>query len=121
LPITALELSEMLTFFGGEPLKDRTAAHVFRGTGRPAVELKPAAFGRDRDPQRVARKDAFGRGSVDGPARCPPDAGSTLVARAENLHDRLGGHEPARRRDFLDQRLDIRAQKLGRAVTGVAD
>ena len=38
-----------------------------------------------------------------------------------DLHDALPRREAARRRHFLDQRLDVRGQELVRAVAGLAD
>ena len=48
-------------------------------------------------------------------------AGAALLARAEDLDDGLCRREIARGGDLLDERLDVRAEKLGRAVADVAD
>ncbi len=48
-------------------------------------------------------------------------AGPALLAGAEDLEHGAFRGEVARRRDLLDERLDVGAEELGRAVTGVAD
>ena len=48
-------------------------------------------------------------------------SGTALLARAVNLHDALRRTEAARRRHFLDQRLDVRAEELERSAAGLAD
>src|SRR5205823_13786584 len=48
-------------------------------------------------------------------------SGAAFLARAVHLDDRLCRGEVARRGDFFDQRLDVRAQEFGRAVADAAD
>ena len=48
-------------------------------------------------------------------------AGAAVLARAVDLDDRLRRLEAARRGDLLDQRLDVGAEELRRAMAGVAD
>jgi hypothetical protein len=67
---------------------------------------------------RIAREDELGRRAIQGRHLF---AGAALLARAEDLEHRLRRGETARRRDFLDERLDVGAEELGRTVTGVAD
>ena len=47
--------------------------------------------------------------------------GAAVVARPVDLQHALPRGEVARRGDLLEQRLDVRAQKLGRSVAGLAD
>ena len=44
-----------------------------------------------------------------------------VFARAVDLHDGLARLELPRRGDFLEQRLDVRAEELERLMTGAAD
>ena len=81
------------------------------------VELQPAALGGNRNAQRVAREQQLARRAFLG--RRPP--GPARLARPVDLHDALPRRKAARRRDFLDQRLDVRAEELVRAVAGLAD
>ena len=84
----------------------------------PRVELEAAALGGDRDPQRVAREHqsrcvvGSGAGGLAGAAR---------LARPVDLQHALARGEAARRRDLLDQRLDVGAEELERPVAGLAD
>src|SRR5262249_54246881 len=66
----------------------------------------------------VAREDELGRGAVER-RRLPPRP--ALVARAIDLHDRLGRREVSGCGDLLEQRLDVGAQEFRRAVTRRAD
>ena len=56
-----------------------------------------------------------GLGRRDGTTR------GALLTRAIDLDDALARREAAGRRHLLDERLDVRAQELGRAVAGLAD
>ena len=117
LLVALLERAEMVLFFLGETMKHVPAARVLGDPRRAGVELEPAALGRDRDAQRVARKQqlagrALFRRRPAGPAR---------LAGAVDLHHALPRRESARSSDLLDQRLDVRAEELVRAIAGLAD
>ena len=83
----------------------------------PRIELEAAALGRDRNAQGVAREEQLGR-AVLGLDRLAGPAG---LARPVNLQHALPRREVARRRHFLDERLDVRAEELEAAVAGLAD
>ena len=107
----------MLFFFFGELLEDAPASRVLGDLRGACVELQAAALGRNRDPERVAREEELGGASfsyrwASGPAR---------LAGTVDLEDALRGGETARRRHFLEQRLDVRAQELERSVAAFAD
>ena len=118
LAIARLERPEVLLLFLGELLEDAAAAGVARHARGARVELEPAAFGRDRDAQRVAREQQLGRRRLRPPARRPV---RQRLAGAVNLQHALPRREAARRRDFLDQRLDVGAEELERVVAALAD
>ena len=119
LPIALLERGQVIAFLCRELMKHRPAADILGAIRRSRVELEAAAFGGDGDAQGISSEDELGRRAVDrsGARR----TGATLLAHTVNLDDRLGGRELAGGRDFFDQRLDVRAQKLGRAMTVVAN
>src|SRR5262245_48574904 len=118
LAIPLLQRAEMFLFFLGELMEDRAAARVLGHAGRPRVELETAALGGNRHPQRVTREHQL-RGRAVYRRRLL--AGPAFVAGPEDLDHLLRRREIARRRDFLHQRLDVRAQEFGRPVTRVAD
>src|SRR5439155_25043494 len=86
--------------------------------GGARIKLEAAALGRDRDQKRVPREHTFRGRAVDRARRA---AGLALLAGAVDLHDGLRRGKFARGRHLLDERLDVRAQKLGRPVAGGAD
>ena len=59
--------------------------------------------------------------SVVEPSSAGAPAGAARLAGAVDLDDALARGEAARRRHFLDQRLDVGAEELVRAVAGLAD
>ena len=118
LSVALLERPEMLALFGGKLLEHRAAAGVARERGGAGIELETAPLGRNRHAQRVAREDQRRRHAVDGRRLF---ARAALFAGPGDLHHRLRRFEVPRRRDFLDERLDVGAQKLGRPVADVAD
>ena len=107
----------MFLLFFGQLLKNRAAARVLRDARRARIELEPAALGRDRDTQRVARENHLRRPAL----RIGRLAGLTVFARAVNLHHALLADELPRRRDFFDQRFDVGAEELEGLVAGLAD
>ena len=107
----------MLLFFFGQLLEHAAAARVFRHPRGARIEVEPAALGRDRDAQRVAREQQLGHATL-GQRRPPGLAG---VALAMDLQHALARRETARRRDFFDQRLDVGAEELEGAIAGLAD
>src|SRR6266550_2059335 len=108
----------MVVLFAGEFLEHASAARV-GGHGRGSrVELETAPLGRNRDPQGVAREHQLGRRAVHGHR---PRAGPALVADPKYLDDRLRRLEVTGDGDFLDERLDVRTEKLGRLMADVAD
>src|SRR6202521_1019418 len=113
LAVPLLERAEMLLLFRGELLEDRASARVARHASRARVELQTAALGGDRDAQRVPRKDQLGCRTVD---RRGLPAGPAFLAGPDNLDDRLGRREAARRRHLLDQRFDVGAEEFGRSA-----
>src|SRR5690606_13146563 len=117
--IARLERAEVLLLLFGELLEDRTPPRILRDLGGAGVELEPAALGRDRDPQRVAREDERRRRSRD--RRRGAAAGPAVLALPVDLQDALARGEAARRGDLLDERLDVGAEELGGLVAGLAD
>ncbi len=117
LLVAVLERLEVMHFLGGELAEDLARARILHQLDAAAVELHAAALGGDGDAQRVAREQQLGGGGlfVGGAA------GAARLARAVDLHDALPRGERARRRDFFDQRLDVGAEELVRAVAGLAD
>ena len=111
LAIALLERGEMLVLLGGKPLKDRLAAGVLRQIRRPLIEFQAAALGRDRDPQCVPGEYTFGRRTVDRSGTL--GSGPTLLADSVDLDNRLRGPELPGGGDLFDERLDVRAEKLG--------
>jgi hypothetical protein len=101
----------------GQLLEDAAPARVARDLRRARVELEPAALGGNRDAQRVAREEQLGDRLV-GHRRTP---GAARVARAMDLQHALPRREPARRRDLLDERLDVGAEEFERAAAALAD
>src|SRR5688572_5198721 len=117
LGVSPFERTEMLLLFFGKFLEDGAAASILRDTRGAGVELKPAALGRDRDAQRVARKNHLGRTTFDGSRF----TGLAFFARAVNLHHALLAGELSRGRDLFNQRFDIRAEKLEGLIARLAD
>src|SRR5258705_2484691 len=117
LAVTPFELAEVLLLLPREILEHLGAARIAGDARRARVELETAALGRNRNPQRVARKQQVG---VAGLRRAVA-SGPALFARAVNLHDTLRGAEAARGRHLLDQRFDVRAEELERSAAGLAD
>src|SRR5207244_66411 len=109
---------QVLPLFGSEPLEHGPAARIFGEIRRASVELETAPLGRNGNPQRVARKDQLGCRAAD---RAGLATGPAFFARAVDLYHRLGGGEAARRRDFLHERFDVRAQELRRLMAGRAN
>src|SRR5439155_16903700 len=117
LAVAPFELAQVLLLFRRqimEYLATSRIARDFRGAG---VELEPAALGRDCNPQRIAGEQEV-RVAGLGTAVTSRTA---LFARAVNLDDALRRTEAARGRDFLDERLDVRAEKFERPAAGLAD
>ena len=106
-----------MLFFLGETWKTLPAARILGDARGARVELEAAALGRNRNAQRVAREQQLAGRAFFG--RRP--AGAARLAGAVDLHDALPRREAARRRHFLDQRLDVGAEKLVRAIAGLAD
>src|SRR5262245_52660485 len=107
----------MLFLLGGEIVKDLAAARIARDASGPRIELQATAFGGDGDPQRVTRKQQIGvaRLGIGVTSR------TALFAGAVNLHNALRRGKTASRGDFLDERLDVRAQKFEGPITAFAD
>src|SRR5262245_15835048 len=85
LAIPCFELAEVLLFFRREILEDLAAARIARYPRSSRIELEPAAFGRNRNAQCVAREQeirvaGLRRGVAASPA---------LLACAVNLDDAL--------------------------------
>ena len=106
----------MLLFFG-EALEHLPPARILGDARGAGVELEPAALGGNRNAQRVAREEQLARRAFFGRRL----AGAARFAGAVNLHDALPRREAARGGDLLDQRLDVRAEELVRAIAGLAD
>ena len=107
----------MLLLLLGELLEHAPPARILGHPRAARIELQAAPLGGDGDAQRVAREQQLGRAAfrrrrAPGPAR---------FAGAVDLQDALPRREVARRRHFLEQRLDVRAQELERPVAGLAD
>ena len=115
--VARLEGRQVVALLVGQLLEDAPAAHVLRRSRGARVELEAAALGGDRNPDRIAREHHLA-GRRLGPRRLP---GAALLARPVDLQHALPRGEPARRRDLLDQPLDVGAQELGRAVAALAD
>jgi hypothetical protein len=118
LTVARLELAEMLLLLEREILEDLPAADVARHARGARVELETAPLGGNGDPQGVAREHQVGVADRRRGGRTPRAA---LFARPVNLDDALGGGEAARGRHLLDERFDVGAQELERAMTGLAD
>src|SRR5437773_4496934 len=58
--VAAFERSKMFLLFGRETLEHGPAPRILGQAGCARVELETTLFRRNRDPQRVARKDALG-------------------------------------------------------------
>ena len=117
LLVPGFELAEVFLLFVGELLEDAAAARVLGDPRAARVELQPAPLGGNRDAERVPREQQLGRSALDrrraaGPAR---------LAGAVDLQDALARREVARRGDLLEERLDVRAEKLERSIAGLAD
>ena len=108
----------MMALFGGELLKHGAAALILGEPGGAGVELQAASLRRDGHAQRVPGEHQLRGGAVD---RRGLLARPAVVAGPEDLHDRAGGREAARRRNLLHERFDIRAQKLRRSMALGAD
>ena len=117
LLVTVLEGLEVMDFLGGELAEDLPRARILHELDAASVEFHAAALGGDGDAHRVAREQHLGRGRlfVRGAA------GGARLARAVDLDDALPRGESARRRHFFDERLDVGAEELVRAVAGLAD
>src|SRR4051812_19670027 len=107
----------MLLLFLRQLLEHAPPPCVARDTRRPRIEVQAAALRRDRDPQRIAREQQLWRPFV-ADLRPPGLAG---LAGPVDLQDALPRREAARRRDLLDQRLDVGAEELERAVALLAN
>src|SRR5207342_1977259 len=103
--------------FDGELLEYAAASRIARHARRTRVELEAAALGRDGDAERVAREHRVGRRRRHG--RGP--ALSTGLTGPVNLQHALPRFEAARRGNFLDQRFDVRAQKIERLIARLAN
>ena len=117
LLVALLERAEMMLFFLGETMEHAAAARVLGDARRARVELEAAALGGNGDAQRVARKQQLARRAFFG--RRP--AGAARFAGPVDLDHALPRREAARGGHFFDQRLDVRAQELVRAVAALAD
>ena len=115
--IARFEPVEVVDFLRGQLLEHVAAARVLHQRGGPGVELAAAAFGGNGDAQRVAREQQLGIAAV-GLRRA---AGLAGLARAVDLHHALARGEVARRRHFFDERFDVGAEELERAIAGLAD
>ena len=81
--------------------------------GSAGIELKAAALGRNRDPERVARKDELRRRAVElRRRRSRRLARPAFLARADNLHDRLRRREVSGGGDLFDQSFHIGAEEF---------
>src|SRR5262249_59115585 len=118
LRIPLFKSGEMLLFFFGKLLEDRAPARVLRERRGAIVEVEPAAFGRNRDAERVAGKHQLRCRAID-----VRDTGRTrgtsaaFFAGADDLYNGLSRFEIAGRGDLFHQRLDIGAEELRRAMT----
>ena len=117
LGIARFELAEMFLLLQRKVLEHFSTAGVFRHPRCTRVEIETAAFGRNRYAQRIPRKHEIGVTAFE--ARRAPRA--TFLARAIDLDDALRGAEISGRGDFLDEPLNIGAQKLERPMTGLAN
>src|SRR5687767_9535542 len=108
----------MLFLLERKVLEHLAAARVPRDLRRPRVELEPAALGRNRNPQGVAREHQVRVAGPGGGRRTPRPA---FLARSVDLHDALRRCKAAGAGDFLDQRLDVGAEELEGAVAALAD
>ncbi len=115
--VAALERLQVMDFFGRQLAEHLARARVLHQLDAAPVELHAAAFGGNRDAQRVARKQQLGVGGLVV-GRAPGAAG---FAGAIDLHHALARGEGAGRRHFLDERLDVGAEEFVRAVAGLAD
>src|SRR5206468_6053856 len=108
---------EMIVLLAGQLPKDPPAAEVARQLGRARVEFPAAPLGGNGDAQRVAREQDIGwrAASLGG------HTGPAAVTDPVDLHHALLRRKPAGRRDLLDHRLDVRAQKLDGLLAGLAD
>ena len=106
----------MFLLFLGKLLKHGASARVLRDARGTRVKLQPAALGCDGDAQRISGKNQLRRPALG----CRPP-GLAFLARAVNLDNALLAGEVPCRRHFLDQRLDIGAEKLERLVAGLAN
>ena len=118
LGVALLERSQVILLVLGQTLEDLASARVVGERRSTGVELEATAFGGHGDAQRVARKHRLGGRPVQ---RRRLDAGTALLADAEDLDLGFDGLEVPGRRDFLEDGLDVRAQELRRAMTRVAD
>ena len=117
LLVARLELAEVLFFLSGELLEHTAAARILGHPRAAGIELQAAPLRGDGDSQRVAREQQLGGAAL----RRRRTAGPAGFARAMDLQDALPRREVARRRHFLEQGFDVRAQELERPVAGLAD
>src|SRR4030095_842316 len=115
--IAIFELLEVADLLGCQLAEDFPRARILDQLDAASVELHAASLGGDGDAQRVAREKHLGRGRVF----VRRAAGGAGLARAVNLDDALARGERARRRHFLDERLDVGAEELVGAGAGLAD
>jgi hypothetical protein len=101
----------------GELVEDLLPAGILRDARGPRIELEPAALGGNRNPERVTREQELRGGSLLG--RRP--TGAAGLARPVDLDDALARREAAGGGDLLDERFDVRAEELVRAVAALAD
>ena len=107
----------MFLFLLGQLVEHSPSARIPGDARRAGIELEAAPLGGDGDAQRVAGKEQLGRAilGVDGLS------GTARFARPVNLQHALPRREVPRRRYFLDERFDVRAQELEAPIAGLAD
>ncbi len=117
LLVARLELPEVFLFLIGETLEDPPPACVLGQPCGTRVELEPAAFGRNRNPQCVTSKQQLGGAPFDG--RRPPRP--ARFAGAVDLQDALPWSEVTGGGDLFEERLDVGTEKLEGSIAGLAD
>src|SRR6266545_4885336 len=117
LAVAPFELAEVLFLFRRQIVKHLAAARIACDLCGARVELEPAALGGNRDTQRIAGEQEVRVAGLGAAVT----SRAALFARAVNLDDALRRTEAARGRDFLDERLDVRAEKFERPAAGLAN